>query len=247
MTSKTLISHFYNEEYLLPWWLNHHKKIFDKAVLIDYNSTDRSVEIIKEICPHWEVVKSRNEFFGARDIDSEVEDIEKAIAGWKMCLNTTEFLLGDLSILESGPDIHTMPCVVMVDNEPNVPAYNDIPLFDQKMHGIHYDEGAFGIRRARAIHKKSEIVYPLGRHFESFSTNQLLVLWYGWSPLTEQVIKRKMQIQNKMPESDKQKGLGTGHLLDMEKFNSYYNHYMSLSRDLSKDLETYKNMTRYSL
>lgn len=247
MISKTLISHFYNEEYLLPWWLNHHKKIFDKAVLIDYNSTDRSVEIIKEICPHWEVVKSRNEFFGARVIDSEVEDIEKNINGWKMCLNTTEFLLGDLSILESGPDIHTMPCVVMVDNEPNLTPDQNIALIDQKMYGIHFNEGAFPIRRGRAIHRKPDLNYPLGRHFESFTTDKLLVMWYGWSPLTDLMMKRKMQIQNRMPESDKRNGLGTGHLLDQDKSNYYYNYYMSMSRDLSKDLEQYKNMTRYSL
>lgn len=240
MTTKTLISHFYNEEYLLPWWLNHHKKIFDKAVLIDYNSTDQSVEIIKDICPHWEVVKSRNEFFGARDIDSEVEDIEKSISGWKMCLNTTEFLVGDFSILQSEKDIHTIPCIVMVDNEPNVLPSLESRLIDQKMYGIHYKEGAFPIRRARAIHKKDSIVYPLGRHFESYDTEKLLVLWYGWSPLNEFVIRRKMQIQNRMPENDKRSGLGTSHLLDRETLNSYYNTYMSMSRDLTDDLKLFK-------
>ena len=71
----TIISHFYNEEYLLPWWLNHHKDMFDHGIMIDYDSTDNSVEIIKSICPKWTIVKSRNRFFQAKDIDSEVEDI----------------------------------------------------------------------------------------------------------------------------------------------------------------------------
>jgi hypothetical protein len=31
----TLLSHFYNEEYLLPFWIEHHKKQFDYAILID--------------------------------------------------------------------------------------------------------------------------------------------------------------------------------------------------------------------
>ena len=26
-----LISHFYNESYLLPFWLKHHQKIFNEA------------------------------------------------------------------------------------------------------------------------------------------------------------------------------------------------------------------------
>ena len=45
---KSIISHFYNEEYLLPWWLNHHKKYFDYGLMIDYNSPDISVEVIKD-------------------------------------------------------------------------------------------------------------------------------------------------------------------------------------------------------
>ena len=43
----TVISHFYNEEYLLPWWLAHHTKLFDHGILINKGSTDRSVEICK--------------------------------------------------------------------------------------------------------------------------------------------------------------------------------------------------------
>ena len=73
---KTIISHFYNEEYLLPFWLKHHSKMFDHGILIDYNSTDRSVDIIREICPTWEIIDSRNELFDAVLIDKEVEDIE---------------------------------------------------------------------------------------------------------------------------------------------------------------------------
>ena len=38
---------FYNEEYLLPWWLAHHTKLFDHGILINKGSTDRSVEICK--------------------------------------------------------------------------------------------------------------------------------------------------------------------------------------------------------
>ena len=89
---KTVISHFYNEEHLLPWWLNHHKQIFDHGIMIDYHSTDRSMEIIREICPDWELRYTRNKYFDSTPIDQEVMDIEKKLEGWRMCLNTTEFL-----------------------------------------------------------------------------------------------------------------------------------------------------------
>ena len=62
---------------MLPWFLNHHKQIFDHGVMIDYHSTDRSVEIIKSICPAWEIVTSRNNDFQADNIDTEVMEIEK--------------------------------------------------------------------------------------------------------------------------------------------------------------------------
>ena len=96
---KTIISHFYNEEYLLPWWLEHHKKYFNHGIMINYASTDNSVSIIRQICPDWTVINSRNQFFDAKLIDDEVSDVESTVNGWKTCLNTTEFLVGDYSLL----------------------------------------------------------------------------------------------------------------------------------------------------
>ena len=88
----TIISHIYNEEYLLPFWLNHHKDMVDHGVIIDYRSTDNSLSIIKQTCPTWEIITTRNSCFKASDIDSEVMDIENKIEGIKIVLNTTEFL-----------------------------------------------------------------------------------------------------------------------------------------------------------
>jgi hypothetical protein len=89
---KTIISHFYNEEYLLPWWLEHHKKYFNHGIMINYASTDNSVSIIRQACPDWTVINSRNKFFDAKLIDDEVSDIESNVkkdkaaskAGWIM-------------------------------------------------------------------------------------------------------------------------------------------------------------------
>lgn len=66
---KTVLCHFYNEEWLLPWWLNHHKQFFDHGIMINYQSTDRSAEIIKEICPTWDIVQSKNLYFLPEDVD----------------------------------------------------------------------------------------------------------------------------------------------------------------------------------
>src|SRR5437879_6505612 len=89
----TLISHFWNEEFLLPFWLKHHVPLFNHGILLDYASTDRSREIIQEFAPRWEVRPSRNAWFDAQDADAEVMEIERCCEGWKIVLNTTEFLL----------------------------------------------------------------------------------------------------------------------------------------------------------
>jgi len=54
----TLISHFYNEEFLLPYWLSYHSKIFDHGILVNYRSTDDSVQMIRELTPDWEIRES---------------------------------------------------------------------------------------------------------------------------------------------------------------------------------------------
>jgi hypothetical protein len=253
----TLVSHFYNEEYLMPWWLEHHKDMFDHGIMIDYASTDNSVNIIKEICPNWEIRQSRNQFFGAREIDEEIEDIDKEIYGWRICLNTTEFLLGDLSVVVTYDEQKTsmvnlgvgpsepvtfgygIPVMTMVDNEPEIEPKYHLPLVEQKTYGIHYKEGSFPIRRGRLLHDKNEITYPMGRHY-NYTTEELVVLWYGWSPYNDKLKKRKLQIKNRMPESDKAKGLGTGHLMSEEEmYATYKNQYLPLARDLKLDLQRY--------
>ena len=220
---KTIISHFYNEEYLLPWWLEYHKKYFNHGIMINYASTDSSVSTIRQLCPDWTVINSRNEFFDAKLIDDEVTDIESKVSGWKTCLNTTEFLVGDYSLMNNTPEQEiTMPCFIMVDVEPEIlPSYNK-PLIEQKYHGIHYHGRDPLARRPRLIHNKTRVEYPLGRHYPDYNTDKLRVLWYGWSPFNKRSLDRKLQIQNRIPESDKARGFGSQHIADENKLNQIF-------------------------
>ena len=141
---KTLISHFYNEEYLLPWWLMHHTKIFDHGILINRGSTDRSVEICKLFAPHWEVRDSRFLEFDPTNTDIEVMEIEREVSGWKMVLNTTEFLCCNnveeffSSLHTLGQNMYAIRMIVMIDKHD----YNysklrySIPLVEQRYHGL---------------------------------------------------------------------------------------------------------------
>ena len=89
---KTVIAHFYNEEFMMEWWLNHHLNLFD-GILINHKSTERSVEIIHDIAPGWKILDTSLEFFDAFDNDFEIMNIESNVEGWKMVLNITKFLI----------------------------------------------------------------------------------------------------------------------------------------------------------
>ena len=89
----TVICHFRNEEVYLRYWLRHHVRLFDRGVLFDYGSTDRSREVIRELAPGWEVRPSRNALFHSLPIDAEAMAVEREFGGWKACLNVTEFLM----------------------------------------------------------------------------------------------------------------------------------------------------------
>lgn len=239
---KTIITHFYNEEYLLPWWLMHHREIFDHGILIDYDSTDRSLEIIKEYCPTWEVVPSRNREFAAVSCDNEVVDYEKKTEGWKMCLNVTEFLVGDFSLLNDVPNqTLTVPCYIMLDTDPENNdtklTYNE-SLLKQKPFGVSYnDNGPITKERCcRAIHNKESIEYSTGRHFLNPDCKELQVLWYGYSPLTEKLMRRKLQIQERIPASDKSQGFGHHHFTNESALMNNYSRYFPLVKDLSVEL-----------
>jgi len=232
----TIISHVYNEEYLLPWWLEHHKKIFDHGIIIDYDSTDRTVEIVREICPDWVVVKSRNKWFSATEIDTEVVCIEKMIRGWKVCLNTTEFFVHNNAFIKEMEIKNQifLKSITMIDTPEQFMTHPDRnkSLVEQRYHGIPIVSVPTLDRahHARSMHN-IDIQYPQGRHYriswfgwdgppkvECYPTDNAIILWYGYCPMNNDSLKRKCQIKNRIPQSDVDKGAGYHHFLDENQF-----------------------------
>jgi len=229
---KTIISHFYNEEYLLPWWLNHHKQMFDHGIIIDYQSTDRSREIIKSICPNWTILDSRNKEFEAAEVDKEVEDLEKDIKGWRMVLNITEFLIGDISILDNKEEedlyVESMtmidhPSQEFVEPDPNKSLLSQRTYgFYPQWHSHNREETKWIYRHLRKLTKVSRPYKYMGRHYlyaEEKWTEDFLIACYYYSPYTNAGVKRKLQIQDKMCAFDKKEGRGIQHLMDETELN----------------------------
>jgi hypothetical protein len=240
---RTVICHFYNEEYLLPWWLNHHKNIFDDGLMINYGSNDNSINIIKEICPSWRIVDTRNEFFGALEIDREIEDYEKFIDGYRVVLNVTEFLIGNFSKLDNFESL-LIAQAFMIDPPDVENKYPDkqICLTKQRFFGISpfVSEENFQLKRSRLIHKDKNITYPVGRHYNHYDTKDFLIVRFDYAPWNEFLLKRKLQIGSKQPESDIQKNFGIHHRFDVLQHLNLKNSLLDRCSDLSDLIKSYE-------
>jgi hypothetical protein len=235
----TLISHIFNEEYLLPFWLNHHKDMFDEIIIIDYNSTDNSIEICKTICPKCKIIKTRNDCFDAAKVDIEVMDIENTLQGIKMVLNTTEFLfcetpVKDLFLHTEKPISYAVTMLTPYSlNSYNI--NNNYELFtnlfnDDVVH--HYDRGT------RQIHNFPNGNYTTGRHQTnnmSLSTSKAHIVWMGYYPMNYKLLERKLQIQQNISLSDKVKGFGAQHLYSKEEI-------LNINYEKSKSGSSLKNI-----
>lgn len=214
----TLITHIYNEEWLLPNWIEYHRDLFDDGIVIDYHSTDRSMEIVRELAPNWKIITTRNSHFIEPDIGNEVEDIESSIDGWKMVLNTTEYVFVDdlryycrqleknnyKAILSNG--------VILVDGPDEKGLYDpSVPLPLQKSYGYFEEDCAVRpnyvgrpVRsRSRLLHRHTSGKYTGGRHgtfHEALIDEHFFLCWVGWAALCPENIRRRIQIQHKASE-----------------------------------------------
>jgi hypothetical protein len=221
-TKTTVIMHIYNEEYLLPFWLEHHKPMFDHGIIIDYGSTDSSLSIISSLCPTWDIRRSRNSVFDAKLIDSEVMDIESTVVGFKIALNVTEFLLHTEDFMKNisqQPICFAIPMVKALSSNDN---YHPTTLkeFFGGIENIGITRWLRGTHRF--IHNFSNGGYGTGRHSVSmpFSyTNDACVVWVGMYPLNSRTMARKLQIKSKMSEHDKLHNFGAQHLLSELQIN----------------------------
>ncbi len=242
---KTVLCHFYNEEFLLPWWLKHHRKIFDHGIMLDYHSTDRSAAIIKELCPTWEVVTSRNDSFGADAVDKEVVDHEARLPEntLRICLNTTEFLYGDFTSLNQSQYI--VPSIMMISKTMGEYFSHETPLTELVKTGVHWEQ--HNERVGRSMHT-NPIIYPCtGRHYwvgpEVF-TKQFMLFHYGWAPMCEDLLKRKLQIQTQIPETDIQQRLGYHHIIEHDALvQKWQAEYVPIARDVSPEIRFWFDTT----
>jgi nucleoside-diphosphate-sugar epimerase len=221
-----LISHFFNEQLLLPFWIRHHASMFDMAILIDYHSTDRSREIIRNEAPStWQVVSSRNMYFEAQEVDAEVKDYEKMYPkAWKIALNTPEFVVHsdlrqavrDIEV-SSTTEAFRIHSIIMLGND-SVPLgrYRSLILqrFQYLCNANNREEKLAATGYSRYIHRYPYAQYSLGRHDITGSTWEWLpsafLAKFQYTPWPE-IVERKLQIRGRVPPNDFARGRGNQH------------------------------------
>lgn len=256
---KICITHIKNEEYLLPWWIMNHINKFDMVYVIDYNSTDNSLNIIREMAPHWVVLQSRYEKFGAVNCDQQVMELERHLFEQYekpviIALTITEFLVGNTEFLDNVGNEDYVKYILaaqMCDIPENFFKEPDpkLPLIEQRTHGLrelYYPTNPMetkfwldcahlklGPRMMRCIHN-IPVKYNTGRHYWCEPVeHRLLNASYSYSPFTQKMVDRKCQIQHNIAESDKISGLGFHHLnLNLESIQQRAAYLMPHIKDL---------------
>jgi len=245
----------YNEEFLLPHWLQHHVPLFDTGIILDYKSTDSTIEIIKKHAPHWKIITAKNyKWFDAEINDKEIMECEEKLPGWKVCLNTTEFIFTS-NFREKIKEIHKKKL-----REGRFFGYqiND-SLEEKETKNFNFDQniilqrfnGKPDIFRHRIIHRNKNGSYYVGRHYDvprlkkspyvkNYSPSipiidELYLLWYRFSPFYQQ-IPRKIQASPRIPEHDKKKGYSSNHLdLTYEKIEKQWKKEIENCSNILKD------------
>jgi hypothetical protein len=251
---RVVLSQFYNEAYMLPWWLRHHREMFDHGVLIDSHSTDGSADICRQLVPEWEVVRPEYTPFETILRDFEIMKHEARFpCAWKIALNTTEFLVApDLASLEGaigkeGGTAARLPAAIMVDSEPDREPAPERPLVEQKCSGIWERDlrskpfedfvSRYG-SHGRVYHRYPIGAYTPGRHASHLPgqveavPEQASIWWYGFSPWNARFLARKRQIGASIGEHDRKHGFGFQHQAADEEFDALHSGLARLSGPL---------------
>jgi hypothetical protein len=146
--------------------------------------------------------------------------------------------------------MHTHDCDRAHDCDRERAVTQDRPLYEQKTDGFIFSDSQqnFLERRSRSLHN-IPVHYPAnstvecmapGRHWNSYNTDKLVTLYYGWCPFDDGQLARKLQIQTQIPLIDRQLNRGFHHITNHETLTyRLENEFIPRSRDISKEIQQY--------
>ena len=241
---------------LLPYWLEHHKRLFDHGVITLYSCQDKSEEIIRAMCPKWDIVKPvHGQHYSCAGADKEVMTQESKHKEWKIALNITEFAATqDLAkVVASVPRgtqcILPWDAAVMVDTPETKDDDLDpsIPLLLQKHHGVFSKRYIlWKCRHNRQLHCGVQGNYDVGRHNSRVKPQAksplLYVSWFVWSPYKD-IRRRKLAVKSQLPEFDVKWKRGWQHMVDGKQQDARFRRVSRIAYDLN-DNKAYEDASR---
>jgi 5'(3')-deoxyribonucleotidase len=250
----TIITNIFNEEYLLPFWLDYHRRIFDHGIVIDYDSTDRSIEIIRSMCPTWEIRRTKHivegkPLFETVRISEECREVEQSItSGYKIYLNTTEWLMLTKPLHELIDSTLQNKCYPL---HVYLPLYSAEEFYPKNTEEFienfnHSIVKAKYVRGFRFIFNRDHGHYDLGRHFTYIPSDMppdldsyhsmrdigMCVFWCGYYPINEMIWNRKLAIKNNMNHAIEyqpqfNRNTSVQHFYSLEQMKEEYAEYLS--------------------
>ena len=245
-----MVSHFYNEELMMPYWIFHHAHLFDEAIVIDHHSTDKSPQYFRDYAPStWRMVNTSLRDFNAVQTDEEVGRYELELTTpWRVALTTTEFVvhqdvMSELNGVEREVEAVQIPALRLVGND-TIPLRRFESLVRQRSLAV-LGEWITGysryFHRLRRSPSRSNPYSPgrhgLEGHRVAINDNTVKVAGRGWiakfafTPWPESAA-RKLQIAKRIPTSDKALNRGFQHFWSRDKMeqerNSLINHSVEL-------------------
>ncbi|CAF3224030.1 unnamed protein product [Rotaria socialis] len=163
--SVLLFSNLFNDTPLLSSWIRHHAPIFDIAILIDYDITNRSSQIVTNEAPStWKIISPRSKDSPHKVINEEMRYYEKIYTkAWKIVLTTDEFMVHPnlremLSDIERSSDVMALyfRSLIMIRTDSNL-RYPFTSLLNQHTQYISYSpvkgKGSLVMPAYRYIHR----------------------------------------------------------------------------------------------
>eukprot|EP00927_Polykrikos_kofoidii_P015633 TRINITY_DN16971_c0_g1_i1.p1 TRINITY_DN16971_c0_g1~~TRINITY_DN16971_c0_g1_i1.p1 ORF type:complete len:1153 (-),score=115.37 TRINITY_DN16971_c0_g1_i1:21-3479(-) len=216
-----MVTHQRNEELLMPFFIMNHAPLFDKVIMIDYESNDHTLKIIDRFAPpSWEVIpSSTGSTFDAHACDAQVVKVERQYPNdWLLALTTTEFLVApqlreSLSIgFEKEKSYVSRITAFSIDGDNTVaPVSYSRPLPAQRQ------MGARSPTHDRPLHYRTtdKYQYSVGRHTYNGKGAvdkhlDAFIMKFGFAPWPE-VKERKINVGKTIPQTDVKHGLGFHH------------------------------------
>ena len=245
------VTNVYNEEVLLPHWIRHHARICARVIFLNWRSTDRSLEIIRNTAPSgWKVAHTPYGYYEGETMGFFAMQYMSHFKGSFVAIITAaEFLISPNFFETSALEKQCQACAFVI---PGVLIVGGDDPFDYNCDLVgRYT--VYGLTKrnigpylqwdprknfaARFLWRGSQRgPYPLfsGHAIEGFSlaeddenmynlpgNNQMFVLKYSWTPWPS-LLERKIHLADNIEESKKKDQIEVA------------GHYISLHRNASQ-------------